>query len=133
MEKLIENILKKAKEDKKVLAVALFGSKARKEPNKDIDICIILNKKHDNLEMSNIIISYLGIAKEKVDLSIFQQLPLYIRMRILKEGKILMVKNESALYDLAFSTIKEFDSYKKLYYMYLKEVGNGSRKNIIKN
>jgi len=132
MEKLIENILNKSKKDKDILAVALFGSYARGEPYRDIDICIFLKKKLSNLEMSNKRIKLLSIVNNKLDIQIFQQLPLYIRTRILKEGKIILSKNLNNLYELAFLTIKEFDSYKQLYYMCLKEVENGPRKNKIK-
>ena len=58
-------------------------------------------------------------------LKIFQQLPIYIRKRILKEGKILLDKNSDLLYELAFATIKEFELFEKMYKMYLNEVENG--------
>ena len=125
MEKLIKPIIEKAKKDKEVLAIALFGSYARNEPYRDIDICIFLNKKISNLEMSKKKIDYLTIAKKNQDIQIFQQLPLYIRMRVLKDAKILYCKNEDALYELAFSTIKEFNLYEKVYELCIGNVKNG--------
>ncbi len=113
------------KKDKKIIAVLLFGSYARGEEYRDIDLCIVLDKKYDNLSMSKKRLEYASIASGKIDIHIFQQLPLYIRKRILKEGKILLYKNENLLYEIAFSTIKEFDSFEKIYNMYLDKVKNG--------
>jgi len=56
------------------------------------------------------------------DIQIFQQLPLYIQVRILKEGKILFCKDEDELYELALQTVKSFESYKKIYYAYLDSI-----------
>jgi hypothetical protein len=60
-----------------------------------------------------------------LDVQIFQQLPLYIRKRIIGEAKILYCKNSDLLYDLAFQTIKEFDLFEKGYRMYLEKVQHG--------
>ena len=103
--------MKKIKADKDIIAVLLFGSLARNEPNRDIDICIILDRKYSNLEMSKKRLSFVSLVNNKFDIQIFQQLPLYIRKRILKEGKILLCKNEDVLYNIAFSTIKEYNLY----------------------
>lgn len=126
----IKKILEEAKKDKQIIAVALFGS-SLKGKGRDIDICLFLDKKYSNLEMSKKRLSFLKDVSDKFDVQIFQQLPIYIRIRILK-GKILYSKNEDLLYEIAFDTIKEFDFYKKLYTMYLNEVKNGARKNTIK-
>lgn len=65
---------------------------------------------------------YLGIAD--FDISIFQQLPLYIRHRVIKEGKVLFCRNEDRLYDLAVKTVKEFEDYKHHYIEYLESVAH---------
>ena len=49
--KEILKIIGKAKKDKQVIAVALFGSSLNGK-GRDIDICIILDRKYSNLEMS---------------------------------------------------------------------------------
>ncbi len=123
MEREINIIIEKAKKDKQVIAVALFGSYSRNEQkkNSDVDICIFLNKKYSNLEMSTKRLNFLKEVSNKFDIQIFQQLPVYIRIRILKEHKILFVKNEDLLYELAFDAIKEFNNYKKLYTLYMEK------------
>ena len=119
---LSAEIMKKIKADKDIIAVLLFGSLARNEPNRDIDICIILDRKYSNLEMSKKRLSFVSLVNNKFDIQIFQQLPLYIRKRILKEGKILLCKNEDVLYNIAFSTIKEYNLYEKAYITYMNSI-----------
>jgi len=70
----------------------------------------------------------LGFLKEldqNIDIQIFQQLPIYIRARIIGGCKILLDKNSDLLYNIAFDTIKEFGFFKKTYENYLREVKNG--------
>jgi hypothetical protein len=57
-----------------------------------------------------------------LDIHVYQQLPLYIRKRILKEGETLFCRDEDALYELAFRTVQEFEDFKRIYYGYLEEV-----------
>jgi uncharacterized protein len=115
-------LISMAKKDKDVLAVALFGSSVRGK-GRDVDICLFLHEKASNLKMSKIRLKYL--SEFDYDIQIFQQLPMYIRNRILKEGKILHCSDMDKLYSIYFDTIKEYGFYKKLYDMYLEEVGNG--------
>ena len=42
----------RTKKDKEVLAIFRYGSYARKENYRDIDICLVLDKEHPNLYMS---------------------------------------------------------------------------------
>lgn len=121
----IQALAAKAKKDKEVLAVSIFGSFARKEKHRDIDVCIFLRKKTSSLKMSKKRLAYLKNAKEKFDIQIFQQLPLYIRHRVLKEGKIIFCANENELYDLALLTAKEYEDFKPVYKGYLEAVKHG--------
>lgn len=115
----IENEIKK---DKEIIAVLLFGSYIKGENYRDIDICIVLDKKYSKLEMSKKRLKYASLFPSKFDVQIFQQLPLYIRKRILKEHQVLLCKNEDALYDVALAAVKEFEFYKKIYYNYLESM-----------
>ena len=110
------------KKDKEIIAVLIFGSYARGENYRDIDICLVLSKKYDNLTMSKKRLLYSSLAPEKIDIQVFQQLPIYIRKRILKEGKIVLCKNMDLFYDIAFAALREFEFYKKIYYNYLSEI-----------
>jgi len=119
----LEDMLAKARQDPKILAVLLFGSKARQQENQksDIDICLVLPpQKYDSLSLSRIKLDYL--KHFDVDIHIFQQLPLYVRHRVLKEGKVLHSKDEDLLYALAFQAAKAFDRFKPIYREYLEQV-----------
>ncbi len=118
--KLISNV----KQDKRVLAIALFGSSLEGD-GRDVDICLILDKKYSNLEMSKIRLKLSKKFSKRFDIHVFQQLPLYIRMRVLKKNKIIFSTDIDKLYGIVFSTINEFGFYKKIYDNYLDEVSNG--------
>lgn len=118
-----DKIIEYAKKDDDILAVAFFGSSVEGK-GRDLDICLILYKKESNLKMSKKRLEYLK-KFEGLDIQVFQQLPIYIQTRVFGKSKILLVKNEDLLYDAAIRTMKEFESYKKLYDMYLEAVKNG--------
>ena len=118
---VLERLIARAQADEDVLAVMLFGSAARGEatPASDVDLCLVLQppaaerKAEKRLE-------YLG--EFDLDVQVFQALPLPIRRRVLKEGRVLLSKDEDALYDLALRTAKEFDDFRHIYEAYLEAV-----------
>ena len=125
MDKIITEIIQQAKKDSSVLAVALFGSYARGEKHRDIDICIFLKPGgYSELAISEKRLRYTP-EDEKYDVEVFQQLPLYVQKRILKDGQILYCKDEDQLYDLYFTSIRDFDHFQHIYEGYLKAVENG--------
>ena len=118
----LDRISEKAKNDGDVLAVILFGSYARGEKFSDIDVCIVLKPgKFSRSFFSRKRLEYLA-EFPTLDIQIFQQLPLYVKTRILGEGKVIFCENEDLLYDLSFSTIKEFEYFKPRYSSYLEGV-----------
>ena len=121
-----KSLIEQAQQDPEVLAVLLFGSHAREEarPDSDVDICLVL--------MPGVLGSQAGFEKRltymanfNIDAHIYQQVPLYIRQRILKEGKVLYVRDEELLYETACRTITEFADYEHMYHDYLKEIARG--------
>lgn len=121
----LDKLIEVARKDSEVLAVFLFGSIARGDNYKtsDIDICLILqDRRYTPLELSKKRLGYL--KSFDMDVQIFQQLPLYIRIRLIKEGKKLFRADEDKLYEIVFSTIAEFEDYRHIYRAYLEEVAN---------
>ena len=104
----------------------LFGSAARGEegPRSDVDVCLVLAETvaSDALAAARKRLDYL--ATSDLDVRVFQEVPLYIRHRILKEGQLLFVRDESAdsLYGLALRTAREFERFKPIYREYLEQV-----------
>jgi len=91
-----------------VKAVYLFGSYARGEqgPLSDIDLCVIgdLSKKEKY--------KALGWSSDNLDIVFFDMLPVYIKIRVFKEGKPLFVKNEEGIRRLALKTLAEYLDFK---------------------
>lgn len=122
----LDRLLKRAEEDPDVLALILFGSRARGEarPESDVDVCLVLRdgstaepaRTEKRLE-------YLSVAE--VDLAIFQQLPLHLRSRVLKEGTVFFVRDEDALYALAIRTAKAWEDFRHIHRQYLDAVARG--------
>ncbi|MEA3325443.1 MAG: nucleotidyltransferase domain-containing protein [Euryarchaeota archaeon] len=77
----IGKIIEPFKKNKDVISIYLFGSYARgmEKPFSEIDICVIADKDADRDEM-------LSHPSKKIDISIFHELPLGMRFRVLKEG-----------------------------------------------
>jgi len=121
----LEKLLTKARQDEDVLAVFLFGSVVRKEHThlSDIDLCLALVPKRTPLEPAAFSHKRLDYLKDfTFDIQIFQQLPLYVRRRVLKEGRILFVRDEALLYELAFQTARAFEDFRPVYLSYLEEM-----------
>jgi hypothetical protein len=120
----LDSLSAKAKADESVLAVLLFGSAARGEqtPASDLDICLVLDPQKLP-ESSQKRLEYL--AKFDFDLQIFQQLPLYVRHRVLQEGRVLYSRDDDALYEVAFRTAQAYEDFKHIYRDYLEAVARG--------
>jgi len=121
--KALDKLVSKAKKDKEILAVMVFGSYARGEKHRDIDVCLVLKKETENGAMSRKRLAY--ASESGLDVHIFQQIPLYIRTRVLKEGKVLFCRDLDALYDIAILTMKEFAYFEPVYKGYLEAVKHG--------
>jgi predicted nucleotidyltransferase len=121
----LDRLLGMVKQDGEVLAVIIFGSAARDEqaPFSDVDICLVMMPPPRPSSLTGLSYKRLEYMKNNsFDLRVFQQLPLYIRVRVLREGRILFVRDENQLYELAFRTAQAFEDFKHIYYGYLKEV-----------
>jgi len=122
--KEIERISGRVRDDEDVLALMSFGSYARSEEFSDVDVCVVLKPgRFDPLFLSKKRLEYL-VAFPNLDVQVFQQLPLYVRVRVLKEGKVLFCRSEDLLYDLSFSTVRQFEYFRPIYLSYLEGVLN---------
>jgi predicted nucleotidyltransferase len=121
----VDGILTKAKKDADVVAVFLFGSRARggSVPGSDTDVCLVLGPgNYGPMVVHRKRLSYL--KEGNTDVHVFSQLPLYIRRRVLKEGRILLCRDDDLLYEIAFRTAQAFEDFRHLYYGYLEELAH---------
>ena len=109
--KQIEPITSAISHQAKVKAIYLFGSQARGEagPLSDIDLCVIAQGISEE-EKNNI----LGYGSEKVDIVLFDDLPLTIKVRVFREGKLLYQTSQRYVDELAWRTTKEYFDFKPL-------------------
>ena len=122
LKRIVEDVAK----DAEILALFLYGSNARAEAceQSDIDLCLVLMPtRYTSKELSQKKLTYL--KSFELDIQIFQQLPIYIKKRVIKEGKVLYCKDDDALYDLCFTVIRDFADFEHIYRHYLAEVADG--------
>jgi len=120
----VRRLLHRAEADPEILAIIQFGSTVGGEiwSGSDIDICLVFRlNEADRQALSQ---RRLGYADLDLDIQVFQLLPIYIRRRVLKEGKVLFCKDENELYELAFRTAQAFEDFKHIYHGYLEEVAH---------
>jgi predicted nucleotidyltransferase len=102
----IKAVIDELRTKNSVLALILFGSVARHQAKQfsDIDLCIVTRTDIAESERSDI----LSYGSGKIDVSLFSDLPLTIRYRVLKEGKILSCKDDLYLHRLTVMTVREY-------------------------
>jgi predicted nucleotidyltransferase len=121
----LARLVARAQSDAEVLALILFGSRARHDASagSDFDVCLVLRSEPGAvLSGAQKRLEYLAEAGADVDLAVFQLLPLAIRIRVLKEGDVLFVRDEDALYDLAARTVRAFEDFRHIHREYLDQV-----------
>jgi len=113
-----KKIIRQLKDIKEIKAIYLFGSvaKERATPVSDIDICVITDKISEDLKAK---IS--SVSSEKINLSLFWDLPINIQIRIFKEGKKIFVRDEKFLSSLRSETISRFLDFKPIIKRYYKK------------
>ncbi|MBI4591297.1 MAG: nucleotidyltransferase domain-containing protein [Candidatus Rokubacteria bacterium] len=119
----LARLIARAKSDPEVLAVILFGSRARGDasPESDFDVCLVLGVESAS-KLAGVQKRLEYLAEADLDLAVFQHLPLHIRSRVLKEGTVLFVRDEDALYALATRTARAFEGFRHIYRHYLDQV-----------
>jgi hypothetical protein len=119
---LFKSLNEKVQADPRVFALIVFGSYARRELYRDIDICLVLFPEEDSFQ---VLLDYATESSENFDVKVFSTLPLYIRSRVLKEGKILVNKDYDTLFDIYLQSIKENVLFEPHFRTFLEAVKYG--------
>lgn len=119
----IRLFLKKLKEMpdfNRVKFVILFGSYSQNKQNKLSDIDFAVYYDGDSKQRFKFRIKLMAKLPDSFDVQIFQDLPLYVRIEVLK-GKLIYAKDETFAYDIAYETIKKYgDGFKRYYEDYIE-------------
>jgi uncharacterized protein len=117
IELTVEKIKKIGKE--KVKFIVLYGSfsKQKQTPMSDIDLAVYYDDSKENRFRFRMKI--LGEVKEKFDIQIFQDLPLYVKNEVLK-GKVLYCSDHKILYETDRMTYQDFEEFKHRLFDYIK-------------
>ncbi|MBI4152740.1 nucleotidyltransferase domain-containing protein [Candidatus Woesearchaeota archaeon] len=114
----IKQALFKLDKKKQIQFIILFGSVAegRQTPLSDIDIAVYYRGSEE--ERFKFRVTALGNLQDKIDLQIFQDLPLTVKKEVIG-GKILFYRDYQFLFDEVMKVIKEyefFERYRNQYY-----------------
>jgi Predicted nucleotidyltransferases len=89
-----------------IIAVILFGSVARGNAGtlSDIDLCIVTSREISESEKHDL----LSYGSRKIDVSLFYDLPLTIRFRVLREGKLLFCRDSLTFHRIVTKTVRQY-------------------------
>jgi predicted nucleotidyltransferase len=84
-----------------VLGIVVYGSFARGEKFSDVDVCIVIGKEASIKEMKDMLKRVwrnVNINKANYDVKLFEELPLSIKIEVIKEGKVI-IGNKLDIYE----------------------------------
>ncbi len=95
MWKKINELVEKLK-NQNVLAVILYGSYGKEyfREDSDIDICVVAPKANKQKLFEKTLEL---MQDERIDIKIFELMPLHLKIKVIREGKILWTKDEKEL------------------------------------
>jgi len=117
----IEEFLEKIRETEhfsKIEFIILYGSSLGSYhlDDSDIDICFYIDDELENL--SRIRLKLLKNCSGKFDIQMYQLLPLFIQIEVLK-GEILYIKDLDRIYEIAYETLDEYEDFYPFYLDYI--------------
>ncbi|TFF87763.1 MAG: nucleotidyltransferase domain-containing protein [Promethearchaeota archaeon] len=98
----------------KIEFIVLYGSYLSKYYLEDSDVDICLYIQDDKKNLSKIRLDLLTKFDHTFDIQIYQLLPIYIQVKVLK-GKFLYIKNKSKAYE----KIEEYEDFLPIYLDYI--------------
>jgi predicted nucleotidyltransferase len=110
--KQIKDDFQFAMENQAILGIILYGSHARDDSHErsDVDVCIVVPK-NDLYEIYNFIMDNLNNNLETYDIHFFEEVPLYIRFKIINEGIVVLSRDELALSEYFYKYRKFWTDY----------------------
>lgn len=109
-ERIKATVVSRLKKMSDIKAIYLFGSYAtgKEKPISDIDLCVITEK---NILRSKKL-DILSCAGKDVEISLFHDLPISLKAKVFREGKLLFCRDKRLLIDLKLAAMKEYLDFK---------------------
>ena len=101
----LKEITGKISKNKKVVAIFLFGSQVTGKAREDSDIDIAVLIKDPSEKDESFIAQFWD---DKLDIHSFHRLPLEIQFRVLRDGKILFIRNNKYVKYVWLKVIKSY-------------------------
>lgn len=85
---------------REILGILLYGSYLmdNETSRSDIDICIVAPNE-DIHQLISIILQNVNVTSKKYDVRVFQELPLYIKIHVIENGKLIYSGDKLDLYE----------------------------------
>ncbi len=105
---VMEKLIARGSEDNNVIAIILFGSYARKDPDfNDIDVGFLVK---DRNKFS--VLNYMNLLEDTeasiIQISALNDFPAWKQSRLIGEGELLHVNDRDDLYDYTANLIRDF-------------------------
>ncbi len=112
----MQRIIEQVKNNKKVLAVLVFGSMVdnKNHPFSDIDICLVMPKANEKTKRQ-MLLTASGSLPEEYDIKIFEEMPLMLKGEVIKNNKVVFSKSENELHEYLWKWKKIYDDYQHQY------------------
>ncbi|MBD3211829.1 MAG: hypothetical protein GF311_04400 [Candidatus Lokiarchaeota archaeon] len=109
--------------NKDILGILLFGSYAKEtQTNRsDIDICVVAPNE-DPVRLISLILQNINVNSKNYDIRIFQELPLYLKIRIIQNGIVIYSPDKYDLYEFFYFYRKLWNDQKHRQILSKKEL-----------
>lgn len=123
----LDRLIEEARRDEEVVALLRFGSSTREEERaRDVDVAVVFAR-HAEPSLDEELAYHRFSSGERnagLDVSLFHELPIYVRQRVLSEAEPLLVTDEDELYAVAIATVKEYERFRPHHRRYLEAVAD---------
>ncbi|MDX8551469.1 nucleotidyltransferase domain-containing protein [Methanospirillum sp. J.3.6.1-F.2.7.3] len=113
-------IIKSLPEFHHIRFIILYGSVAEGKNHTPSDIDIAISTNLSDIQAERMRMHILGRVPDNFDIQIFEHLPLYVQVNVLK-GEVLYVTDLDELYDRSLQIFREYDFFKPHYLDYIGE------------
>jgi predicted nucleotidyltransferase len=110
----LDAVTAKAKDDRNVVAVIVFGSYARREPDfRDVDVALALRDPlgSDPLAYEEAVADRGALRSIKLEIQVLNDLPLDLQSRVLREGKVLYVRDDGELRAMGAEVAEKWNDF----------------------